>query len=177
MGGVSQKNSRPHPFFPSPPSPGTTTTTTTPMASSPPSKTRHDPRTKKAEETSTIPTTVSDLEPRKLPETSPLPELSSPSSASLPGGFFLELLVFPHFFRMFVLRDREAGKGKGGGGRGTRVKPDSGIPGSPTAPEGGRRHRGSSSPPLGLKGCLVALGDTLSSPSLATEGDVNRPWD
>lgn len=41
-----------------------------------------------------------------------LPGAVSPSSASLPGGFFLELLVFPHFFRVFVLWDREGGGGR-----------------------------------------------------------------
>lgn len=46
-----------------------------------------------------------------------LPGAVSPSSASLPGGFFLELLVFPHFFRVFVLWDWEGGGGEGGGGR------------------------------------------------------------
>lgn len=78
------------------------------------------------------------------------PELSSPSSASLPGGFFLELLVFPHFFRVFVLRDRGGGRGRRRKGeeeegeeRGTRV---SRIPGfrDPHGSGRGSKARGSS---------------------------------
>lgn len=110
-----------------------------------------------------------------------LPGAVSPTIASLPGGFFLELLVFPHFFRVFVLW--EGGWGVGGKEEGgTRVSwTDFGVPaGGPAASEGFEGTRAfarfipGGTPPMGQQRPLLpwgvlrtveALRDRLSLPA------------